>query len=211
MPQKKCSAAVLSTSVFTNSPSADYYEPMRPRCFPAGVLRVLALCVIALLVSAPAVAEIAAAAQLGARYSELADSAQYRCLDDRPEQTVCRMMRVEHLAIEGQPLRGLELHYAKQKLAGICRVFDESTFAQVEASLARRHGAATDHSELLKAGMGGAFTNRIVAWTEGQVVTMLEQYHEHVTTSSVCEMDKVSFERLLSARAARRVRGVRDL
>jgi hypothetical protein len=148
---------------------------------------------------------------LGSSFSSWANSADYQCTRDKTGTAVCRAVSVIGLALHGVVLRGVELYFEEHRLARICRLIDEADFLPLRYKLLEQRGSAVDYSELLKAGMGGSFKNEIWVWEEASLVTMLEQFHERISTSSLCLAQRVAFERLMHAREARRIRGVRDL
>jgi hypothetical protein len=159
----------------------------------------------------PSAAAGAVIPELGSGLEIVDARGDFRCTGDPAQARVCRLNEPSDERMEGLPLQALTLHYKAHKLEMICRHFDESRFGAMRARLETRQGAAADHSELLKAGMGGSFVNVVLAWQVGGTVILLEQFHERVVTSSVCHLGAPAFERLLAYRAARRVRGVRDL
>jgi len=178
---------------------------------PAIAIRFAAVVLVAAGFQIPSAAAGAVIPELGSGLETVDGRGDFHCTGDSSEGLVCRLIGLADERLEGVPLQALTLHYQAHKLEMICRHFDESRFRAVRARLEASHGAAADHSELLKAGMGGSFVNQVLAWEAGGAVMLLEQFHERVVTSSVCHLGKPAFERLLAHRAARRVRGVRDL
>jgi hypothetical protein len=139
------------------------------------------------------------------------DRAEYHCVREKAGNAVCRAVSVSGLSLHGVSLRSLDLYFEEHRLARVCQVIDEADFLPLREMLATQRGGAVDFSELLKAGMGGSFKNEIWVWQEGTLVTMLEQFYERISTSALCLSQRVAFERLMHAREARRIRGVRDL
>ena len=148
---------------------------------------------------------------LGSSLQEWQDQSEYRCVQEQPGKNVCRLVDASGLAVQEMPLRGMDLYFADQRLERICRVIDEAEFPRLRQRLRAQRDDATDQSELLKAGMGGSFKNEIWVWNDPGVITMLEQFHERITTSALCILGSGAFEQLMRARAKHRVRGVRDL
>jgi hypothetical protein len=89
--------------------------------------------------------------------------------------------------------------------------FDERNFEGLLQAIETRLGRGEVSSELLRAGMGGVFTNQLAIWRLPDKVVLLEQYFERVTQSAVSIMEPDAFAALMAARERQRVRGVRDL
>jgi hypothetical protein len=123
----------------------------------------------------------------------------------------CRLQPASGLSIDHIPALLAVLVYDGGRLARVSLAVDEARYAELESAIAQRLGAGEEHTELLRAGMGGIFPNRIVVWRHDGEVLLLEQYFERVTRSAITMMSAREFDRFAAERDAQRVRGIRDL
>jgi hypothetical protein len=131
--------------------------------------------------------------------------------DTQHGRETCRLQPASGLSIDDLPALLAVLVYDSGRLARVSLAVDEARYAELESAIAQRLGAGEEHTELLRAGMGGIFPNRIVVWRRDGEVLLLEQYFERVTRSAITMMSAREFDRFAAERDAQRVRGIRDL
>lgn len=144
------------------------------------------------------------------REQQSVDLAAYLCTRSAQELT-CRQPAPGAAVLYQVPVSAYVLVFRDEALARASIAFDEPRFDDVLKAMRAELGAGEEGSELLKAGMGGAFPNRYQLWQQDGQVFLLEQYFGRVLTSAVTQMSKEEFERFMAVRESQRVRGARDL
>jgi hypothetical protein len=147
-------------------------------------------------------------AQPGSDITHL-DLSAYRC-ESEPRVATCRLVAPEGLRVGSIPALGQTLFYRDGRLERVSTAIDPADFDPTRRWLIAQFGPGDEHTERLRAGMGGSFDNLTVAWRLADRCLLLEQHFERVTQSGVSVMDCKALEALLRARERQRVRGLRD-
>jgi len=145
----------------------------------------------------------------GSRFDTL-DHQRYACAA-RADQIRCRLHPGQGIELGGIAALGRTLVYREDRLVSGCTLFDERRFGELLSSIEASHGPAEHSTELLRAGMGGVFSNALAVWRPEGKIVLLEEHFERVTQSAVCVMEPEFFSAQSAARDRQRVRGVRDL
>lgn len=138
------------------------------------------------------------------------DLAGYACVRGTTER-VCRRAEGGPATIYRVPLKQSIWVFRDGALVRASVAFDEARFDDVLRAMRAELGDGEEGAELLKAGMGGTFSNRFAVWRRNDQVLLLEQYFGRVVTSALTQMRAEEFERLMAVRESERVRGARDL
>jgi hypothetical protein len=146
----------------------------------------------------------------GTARPEVAGLESFVC-ETEPRVSRCRLKPGLARTFVGVPVEGAILDIREGKVAVSAVFFDESSFADVAVRLAADFGPGEDHSEALRAGMGGTFTNVVKAWRRDGSVWFAEQYAGRINRSAVSRLGPAEFDAIMAARAALRVNGTRDL
>jgi hypothetical protein len=123
----------------------------------------------------------------------------------------CELKPGEARTFCGVALESARVHVRDGRVAVAAVFFPEASFEAVVERLGARLGVAEDHSENLRAGMGGTFVNVVRAWRFADEVWMAEQFAGRIARSAVSRVDAATFDAILRARAGARVNGARDL
>lgn len=138
------------------------------------------------------------------------DLSSYACARNA-QALVCRRTESDALRLYTVEVSASVLSLRDGKLMRVSAVFDEARFDEFRDAMRAELGRGEEGAELLKAGMGGTFSNRFEVWREDSQVLLLEQYFERVMSSALTTMSNDEFVRLQAARQLQRVRGARDL
>jgi hypothetical protein len=169
--------------------------------------------------AAPAFAALVASTALSAGLPDLPqpgvgpqaiDLSAYVCDGDEAELS-CRRALPGTVLLQGVPASERVLLFRAGLLSRVTEVFPEARFEEVRRGLAANLGTGKEGVELLRAGMGGTFPNRLQIWRGKGRVYLLEQYFERVRNSALSVMTEDEFGRLMTLRDRQRVRGARDL
>lgn len=145
----------------------------------------------------------------GSRVGDL-DRSAYRCAGTAP-LIDCRLNDPASLRLGAVPASGQTLRYRDGRLERISTTVDPAHFEPLRKWLADQLGPGELTQERLRAGMGGAFPNILLAWRLPDRGVLLEQHFERVTQSAVSVMEPAALEALLERRSRERIRGLRDL
>jgi hypothetical protein len=146
----------------------------------------------------------------GTARPEVAGLDAFTC-ETEPRASRCRLKPGLARTFAAVPVEGAILDVREGKVAVAAVFFDESRFEDVVVRLANDFGPGEDHSEALRAGMGGTFTNVVKAWRRDGSVWFAEQYAGRINRSAVSRLRPAEFDAIMAARAAQRVNGARDL
>jgi len=146
----------------------------------------------------------------GTARPEVADLEAFSC-ETEPRVSRCRLKPGLGRTFAGVPVDAAILDIREGKVTVAAVFFDESSFDDVAARLSNDFGPGEDHSEALRGGMGGTFTNQVKAWRRDGAVWFAEQYAGRINRSAVSRLRPAEFDAIMAARAAQRVNGTRDL
>lgn len=156
-----------------------------------------------------AAAELALPAPGTAR-PEVAGLDDFTC-EMEPRVSRCRLRSGLARTFAGVPVESALLDIRESQVVVAAVFFDETGFVAVIERLTADFGTAEDHSEQLRAGMGGNFTNVVKAWRRDGTVWFAEQFAGRINRSAVSRVGTAEFDGMMAARAAQRVNGARNL